>query len=287
MKIHLVTYATPRFRHRQMLLGVSARLNHVADTVTAWTPLKIIKAGFEEQCKGIKLSERGSGFWSWKSFVIQKKLSEVPDGDLVFYCDVGRRFPYKLLERRLDPFVSWMAQNSQDFMPGLRIGWRGPLTVWTKRDAFVIAGMDTPDVHAASTVQGSFSLWRASASSRNFVGQWLDLCSDRRMISDDPSVCGCAEYPGFYEHRHDQSLLTLCCLKHGARALEMGDQNLPIDTRDPTQVLDFLFHLESREMTFSGRCLRVFTRLLEYGEGWLRKHWKFGQIMPNHPLARD
>ncbi|MEI6604107.1 MAG: hypothetical protein WCP35_02275 [Verrucomicrobiota bacterium] len=287
MKIHLVTYATPRFRHRQILLGVSARLNHVVDTVTAWTPPQIIKAGFEDQCKGIKLTERGSGFWAWKPFVIQKMLAEVPDGDLVFYCDVGRRFPYKLLDRSLEPFLRWMDQNSQDFLPGLKISWRGPLTVWTKRDAFVIAGMDTPDVHAAFTVQGSFSLWRACAASRNFVGQWLDLCSDRRMISDDPSVCGRPEYPDFFEHRHDQALLTLCCLKYDARSLEMGDQNLPIDTRDPTQVLDFLFHLESFKTTFSARGFRAFTRILEYGEGWLRKYLRFGQTMTNHTFARD
>jgi len=69
--------------------------------------------------------------------------------------------------------------------------------------------------------------------------------------------------------------------------LEMGDQNLPIDTRDPAQVLDCLFHLETRRITFSGRGLRTFTRILEYGEGWLRKYLKFGQMMPSHPLARD
>lgn len=60
-------------------------------------------AGFEGRCKDIKLSERGSGFWAWKPFIIDAKLREVPDGDLVFYCDVGRLHPFKLLDQPLTP----------------------------------------------------------------------------------------------------------------------------------------------------------------------------------------
>lgn len=60
MRIHLVTYATPRFRLRQWILGASARLNGVVDTVTSWTPEMLLKAGFEERCKEITRSECGS-----------------------------------------------------------------------------------------------------------------------------------------------------------------------------------------------------------------------------------
>jgi hypothetical protein len=78
MRVHLVTYATPRFRHREWILGLSARLAGVADTVTAWTPKRLLGAGFEQRCQGIALSERGSGFWAWKPFIIAAKLREVP-----------------------------------------------------------------------------------------------------------------------------------------------------------------------------------------------------------------
>lgn len=287
MRIHLVTYATPRFRLRQLILGWSARVNHVVDTVTHWTPGELLKTGFEDRCKDIKLTERGSGFWAWKPFIIATKLREVPDGDLVFYCDVGRRFPYKMLELPLNPFLSWMEENAQDFLPGLGISWRGPLAVWTKRDAFVFTGMDTPTVHAAASVQASFSLWRACAASRDFVNQWLALCSDRQLISDDPSACGLPELPEFHEHRHDQSLLSLCCLRSGVRALDMGGKAVPIDTRDPSQVINLLFSHAPYEITFSRRFLRVLARLLEYAEKWLKKIVSFGHDSPMHPLAKD
>jgi hypothetical protein len=287
MRVHLVTYATPRFRHREWILGLSARLAGVADTVTAWTPKRLLGAGFEQRCQGIALSERGSGFWAWKPFIIAAKLREVPDGDLVFYCDVGRRFPYKFLDRSIAPFQQWMRENHQDFLPGVQIGWRGPLAIWTKRDAFVLTGMDSPQVHEAPTVQASFSLWRAGNSSRAFVSQWLDLCSRRQLISDDASTCGLPELPGFHEHRHDQSLLTLSCLKAGAKVLELGDRPLPIDTRDPAQVLDHLFLTAPTHSGIAWCALKSAAIILEVLELLSRRFVKFGSDAPPHPLARD
>ena len=287
MRIHLVTYATPRFRLRQLVLGWSARLSHVADTVTSWTPEMLRDAGLENRCKDIKLSERGSGFWAWKPFIIDAKLRAVPDGDLVFYCDVGRRFPYKILEQSLTPFLQWMKQNGQDFLPGLSISWRGPLSVWCKRDAFTLTEMDTPDAHAAASVQASFSLWRGGSASRDFVDQWLDMCSNRQLISDDPGICGHPEFPEFHEHRHDQSLLTLCCLKNSTRALEMGGQPAPIDTRDPSQVLFFLYRTPPHNASLPWKFLKVMIRIMESLEKFLRRFLKFNHDLTDHPLAID
>jgi hypothetical protein len=48
-----------------------------------------------------------------------------------------------------------------------------------------ITGMDRQDVHASSPVQASFSIWRTSPNSLRFVTRWLNLCSQRPLISDD------------------------------------------------------------------------------------------------------
>lgn len=287
MRIHLVTYATRRFRLRQWILGWSAKLNHVVDTVTHWTPEKLLQAGFEDRCKDIKLTERGSGFWAWKPFIIEQSLLRIPAGDIIFYCDVGRRFPYKLLDRPLSPFLEWMKQNQQDFMPGVSIAWRGPLAVWTKRDAFVFTGMDNPTTHAAASIQASFSIWRSGPASRSFIQQWMAWCSDRRLISDDSSICGLPEYANYHEHRHDQSLLTLCCLKTNTKSLNIGDKALPIDTRDPAQLIHFLFGFDPTIQTLSWNGFVLCVKTLELAEKFLRKFIKFGTSMPEHPLAKD
>ena len=277
MRIHLVTYATPRFRLRQVLLGWSVRLNHVADTVTSWTPEMLRDAGFETRVNGIGLNERGSGFWAWKPFVIEAKLREVPDGDLVFYCDVGRLYPFKLLDQPVSPFVRWMNEHRQDIMPGVEIPWEGATSVWTKREALVATGMDRPDIHAAAPVQASFSIWRAGAKSREFVGKWLDLCAQRPLISDDRSGDGLSELPEFRAHRHDQALLTLCCLKDGIAGLNLGPTKPAIDARHPSQVSRLTFGEVPDGRTLPGRLLRAAVWLIEQLEQRVRRQVKFGK----------
>jgi hypothetical protein len=276
-RIHLVTYATSRFRHRQILLGASGLVNGVVDTVTSWTPKKLINAGFEQHCKGIKLSERGSGFWAWKPFIIQHKLAEVPDGDLVFYCDVGRLYPFKLLDQPVDHLVRWMNGHNQAIMPGVAIPWEGPNSMWTKREALAAAGMDCPAVYAASPVQASFSLWLASEDSRDFVACWMDVCSQRCLVSDDPSRHELKELPDFRGHRHDQALLSLCCIAKGVKGLELGAERPNIDIRHPSQVSRLCFGEVCSQPKLRGRLLRAAVWPIEQIEQKLRRNVKFGK----------
>jgi hypothetical protein len=277
MKVHLVTYATRRFRLRQWLLGVSARLNGVADTVTSWTPESLSSAGFEERHKDIKLSERGSGFWAWKAFIIHSKLQETPDGDVVLYCDVGRLYPFKLLDQPITSFLNWMEEQGQDIMPGVEIPWDGPNSAWIKREALVLTGMDRPDVHSSIPVQASFSLWRAGTNSRDFVAQWQDWCTQRSLISDDPSREDLTELPNFRGHRHDQALLTLCCIARGIRGLGIGAEKPSIDARHPSQVSRLRFGESPGHPTFCGRLLRAAVWPVEQLEQGLRRKMKFGK----------
>ena len=277
MNTHLVSYATPRFRLRQLLLGWSARLNHVAASVTSWNPEKLRAAGFESRVNDIRLDDRGSGFWAWKPFIISKRLREVPDGDIVFYCDVGRLYPFKLLDQPISPYVRWMDDHGQDVMPGVEIPWDGQASVWTKRDAFVSLGMDSPEVHAASPVQASFSVWRASPRSRELAEEWMDLCSQRSLISDDPSRGDLKELPEFRAHRHDQALLTLLCLRHGTVGLDAGPEKPTIDLRHPSRVSQQVFGNANASATLLGTLLGIAVSPLWRVERRMRQMISFGK----------
>jgi hypothetical protein len=260
-RIHLVSYATPQFRHRQIILGLSARLNGVVDTSTAWTTNKLKSEGFAERVPGIGLDERGSGFWSWKPFIIQKHLNELPEGDVVLYCDVGRIYPFKLLDQSIKPFVDWMYSRDQEIMPGIEIPWDGPISRWTKRDALLALNMDRQEILTATPIQASFSIWRAGSKSRDFAAQWMELCSQRKLISDDPSVCKLGEHPGFQENRHDQALLSLLCMKEGLQGLSLGEIRPSLDSRNPSEVSRMVFG--GHPVRSSGRLLQCLIRPLE------------------------
>lgn len=257
MRIHLVTYATNIFLLRQRFLELSALANNVVDTVTAWTPKILNDAGFKKRAPQIDLDSRGSGFWAWKPFIIENKLSQVPDGDIILYCDVGRRNNFKLLNRSLNPLLAWMSQQKQDVMPGLLIPWKGPMSMWTKRDAFFLLGMDTPEAHMTAPIQASFSVWRASPASRGLASRWMDLCAQPHLINDERGLSGLPDLPDFVDHRHDQSLLTLCCLENHITGLDLGIAMPPIDTQHPSQVIEWHFESSSSKTTLAGTMLRT------------------------------
>jgi hypothetical protein len=277
MRIHLVTYATHRFRLRQLILGWSALANKVVDTVTHWSPEKLQAAGFEKRCPGIKLSERGSGFWAWKPFIIEAKLREVQEGDIVFYCDVGRLYPFKMIEQPIEPYLQWMEELRQDIMPGVEIPWNGSNLNWTKRDALEALKIDRDNFLKSSQIQASFSLWLAGEKSRTIVLQWLDLCSRRSLVSDDPSKEGLPEHPEFRAHRHDQSLLTICCQNNNLKGIHLGETMSQSDSRNPSIVSARAFGEIAGFPKFSGRIVRWITCPLEKAEKLSRCIIKFGK----------
>jgi len=276
MNTHLITFATPRFRPRQLLLGWSALANGVVNTVTHWTPKKLKAGGFEIKCPKVKLNERGSGFYSWKPFIIQRRLQETPEADIVFYCDVGRLFPYKLLNDSVSVFLDWMQDNQQSVMPGVQIPWHGPMSMWTKRDAFVSMSMDKPLFHSATPIQASFSIWINNPESRDIVSEWMILSGDRQIISDDPSQKGLPELRDFHEHRHDQSLLSLICLKRRLQGVYLGVEEPMIDPKYPSEVSEFLSGKRS-EATFNGKLISGLAGVIERAEWFARRWIKFNK----------
>lgn len=275
-RIHLVSYATGIFLLRQWFLEKSALANRVVDTVTSWTPEKVRNAGFNNRAPLITLDSRGSGFWAWKPFIIEHQLTKVADGDLVLYCDVGRRNHFKLLDRPLTPLIKWMDQKQQDVLPGLLIPWKGPMSMWTKRDAFVFTGMDTYEAHSACPIQASFSLWRASPESRRTVAQWMDLCAQPRLVNDERGLSGSPELPDFTDHRHDQSLLTLCCLEQGIKALSLGMSMPPVDTQHPSEVSAWYAGNNQPETSFRGKLVAASAYPFDWIEKSVRKFVHIG-----------
>ncbi|MFM7183054.1 MAG: hypothetical protein ACKO2G_16545 [Verrucomicrobiales bacterium] len=279
MRVHLLTYATPRFYLRQKILGWSARLNRVADTVTAWGPASLRQAGFERDMPEIDLTQRGSGFWAWKPYIIDRKLNEVPNGDLVFYCDVGRTYPFKLLQSPVAPYLEWMRSRDQQVMPGLHIPWKGPMSMWTKRASFVAFGLDDEVTHRSAPIQASFSFWLAGKQSRSLCSQWLRYSSQSELINDEPSRKPMMDLPDYFENRHDQSLLSLCCLHHGIVGIDIGSTMPAIDTKHPDQILECMGHVRPAASR-AGRGLTGLAHVFATFERKMRKKIRFGENRP-------
>ena len=101
------------------------------------------------------------------------------------------------------------------------------------------------------------------------------------MISDDPSKLGFPELPDFYEHRHDQSLLSLVCLKRRIEGMDVGCDMPPIDAKHPSNVTELLSGKTGDSTTQEVRLVAGLASVVERLEWTARKWVKF-----NEPQAR-
>ena len=221
--VSLVTFATKNFTFQQQSLVHSARSCANIYNVSSWTESSLRSTRFFLDNSSILREKKGAGFWLWKPYIILEELCKNDKSEFVCYYDVGRGRGNQL-PRSIEPILNWADAHNFGVMPGVFIPECGPNGWWTKRDAFVVIGCDTKKYIDAPQVQATFSVWRKTNSSREFVEAWLDYCCDRRVLSDDDNVCGLPNYPGFIEHRHDQSVLTLLCIKYGIQPIGTIDK---------------------------------------------------------------
>ncbi len=236
MSITLTTFATGLHAPRQWALHYSALRSGAVDRGERWNPKRLAKAGFSETCPEISLADPGAGYWVWKPFIILKTLEKIGEGDLVLYCDVGRSYPWKQLNRGMGRLNAWMDERGQDVFPGVLIPWHGPMSDWTKRAAFRETESDEPRFHSATPVQASFSLWRKTPRSEQLATDWLHLCRRRALVSDEGAGDPDAERPGFKGHRHDQSLWSILCLREGLQAFDAGPCEPNYDAKNPAEI---------------------------------------------------
>ena len=218
MNICLVTFATTwKFRLNQFFLNQSGLAFAGFTKVSPWDADRLRMEEFYRLHRNILDHSRGSGYWLWKPYIILKELKRLGDGDYVVYTDCGRR-KAQLFSRRIDSLLEWCSSN-RGVLPGVYIPQWGASRIWTKRDCFVLMGCDEENYWDSCQIQGSFSVWQKNRFSISFLEKWLSYCTDERILTDIPNTCGLPDFPDFKEHRHDQSVLTICAIADGLQGL--------------------------------------------------------------------
>ena len=148
---------------------------------------------------------RGRGYWFWKAALLNMLLRRgaIRDGEVIVYADADTngliaRVAQTALARAAAPWdVMVHEQPRCEFQ-------------WTKGDLFDAFGVDSCDAHYGLTEQpkADVILLRVNNRTRQLLRHWEELASDFHLISDEPSRAA-TEPPGFQEHRHDQSILSM------------------------------------------------------------------------------
>lgn len=223
-RIHISYGNEPYYGSISRLKETSLKVGK-SDEFVAFTREWLEGTEFYVKNKYILDKPRGNGYWLYKVHCILTTLSSCSNDDVVMYTDAA-------MEVISDLSPLYDIANEKERMlfvlPGGHIN-----KTWTKRDCFVILGCDEPKYHDAVQTNGAVSLWKKNNENIEFLRSALRYMRDPRVITDDPNMCG-PNYPGFKDHRHDQSVLSLLSIKHGFERFRDPTQY----GNDPSEALD-------------------------------------------------
>jgi uncharacterized protein YndB with AHSA1/START domain len=213
MKTWLVSYADDSFTLSQERLMASA-LRYGIDEFRPWNRSSLEQTAFYKQHKSTLDQPRGGGYWLWKPFIIKETLKEMNIGDVAIYSDAGIEIIgdlSPLLDLCLQKDILLFAGHYDD------VGAPGPNVCgkWTKRDCFLLMGCDESGYYQSQMLDASFLVITKSEKSDAFIREWFIYCCQPRLLTDQPDRCQHSNLPGFIEHRHDQSILSLLAARDG------------------------------------------------------------------------
>ena len=168
----------------------------------------------------------GGGLWAWKPFVILQTMDKVDDGDIVIHTSTGM----KVLDN-LDPLFEITARSKDQrmFFDSPTIYHPHLHSQYTKRDCFIVMGLDEPKYWGARMLNAAFCVFMKTQPNIDFLKEFLRYTTDKRAIQDTipamPPPSGVSNLPDFREHRFDQAILSLLRLKYNGELY-----------RDPSQL---------------------------------------------------
>ena len=197
----------------------------------------------------VRRHRRGFGLWTWKPYVVRRSLEDLPEGDLLLYCDVG----CSLNAEGLGRLEEYLALAADDPTGVLAFALDGTVGEFTKRAALAACGVDGPGMRRREMISATCVVMLAGPAALDLVREWEERMADLTIVDDSPSAGG--EHPEFLAHRHDQSIFTL--LAHGRGLRPIPDETYWENVWD-----------ESRRFPIHARRWR---HRLPWSQAWMRR----------------
>lgn len=204
-----VTFATPDFKWSAEVARQSALTVGCIDRFYVFTPDDLSEL-IGQYPKIFQQGSRGFGFWSWKPEIMLRVMADhMKTGDLLVYLDAGISFVSSV-----QPVVEGVrGRDGMLFRVGECTRKNYLQKFYTKRDTFDIMGTHHEKYYLAYQLMGGLQVYRKNARTVSFLTGLRKWCVTPCCIDD---TCRADNLPGFVDHRHDQSILTMHYLSEQA-----------------------------------------------------------------------
>lgn len=214
MNIH-INYAHSRFLNSQKISSQSA-LEKGFDKAISYG-ISDLENEFVERNRKILNISRGAGCWLWKPYLIQKTLKNLSEGDILVYSDSG-----SIWISSIEPLVETLKNTTKGV---LSFELTGLIEKdWTKKDCFSIMNLDSQEYTDTSQREATYIWILKNEFTTGLIDEWLHYAQNENVLTDSPNTMG-ENYPGFKDHRHDQSIWSLLCKKYQIEKHRPPSQN--------------------------------------------------------------
>lgn len=218
----LFSFGTREYYASLNALSLSAKNIGKVDKVLLFRERDIPKTFYEEQALHFQ-HKRGFGYWVWKPYFITKLLGESDKDAIFIYSDAGNEVIsdlselYKICQGDKKGVVLF---DNRDTLSGDYV-WKN--YKWTKSDCFNLMGLTEDKYINGNQVNAAYILFRKTEFSTEFFNEYLEYAKNFNIISDANNIT--PDFNNrFFEHRHDQSILSLLSIKHNITILKDPSQ---------------------------------------------------------------
>jgi len=171
-----------------------------------------IDESFSSENARILSEKRGGGYWLWKPYIIHKTLRELKEEDILFYLDSKYYFIEDFIglyqeKMKYTDILVWKNQPNRPI-------WY--MKNWCKMD--VIMKYEKYEKVFIEQIEDCWAgavMIRKNDTSLQYIHEWLEMCCIYEDITDSPSIL--PNDSQFYDHRHDQSLLSIVLQKYNIK----------------------------------------------------------------------
>lgn len=200
--IHLITYADKNFEKARHRICKEAENTGWFDSVKGYTPNNLSN-DFKNRYEDILKMKRGGGYWIWKYDIINQRLNEINDNDVLIYLDAGctinkkgkNRF-YKYINMLTDkqPIISFQM---------LHLEYK-----YTTKEIFEYFNISN-DTNITNTGQilNTCLIMKKNNKLLDLINMWGKALDDNPLLFTD--YYNKNQNPEFIDNRHEQSIFSV------------------------------------------------------------------------------
>ena len=243
MKIYLSTFYSTDLKRSANRFEKQAKNMQIYDKIFMFTE-KDLNEDFKKYVNSLlKLGKKkGYGYWVWQTFFHKKILSQINEGDIYHWCDVGCHFNLngkprlkeyiKILEKEPTGFLGFQYKDLEPKNIKNNLVYPNYLeNQYTKSDLFRYFKLkeDNLIIKSPQVWGGSFFV-RKCLKSMEMMNEHYQITRNRfDLIDDDEEKFLEKPIPEFIQHRHSQSVLSIIVKKAGSTLLSAYESEWAID----------------------------------------------------------